>query len=90
MGQGGSPGVAGLMEGIFLVLSLLPFLMGWFSYDYLFPGKITDLVIMYWSMTLVRSRSREEGRLRIRRQYPAGGIFVIIVTITRVLESGML
>ncbi|MDD4136580.1 MAG: UbiA family prenyltransferase [Methanoregula sp.] len=77
--------MAGLMYGIFFVLTLLPFLMGWLGYDYLFLVVLADLWMIYCSLILVRSREIEEGRVQIRRLYLAWGIFVIVFAITRIL-----
>jgi geranylgeranylglycerol-phosphate geranylgeranyltransferase len=77
--------MAGLMYGIFFMLTLLPFLTGWLGYDYLFLIAITDLVMISCSLTLVRSRTIEEGRLQIRRLYLAWGLFVIVFAVTRIL-----
>ena len=77
--------IAGVMYGIFFLLTLLPFLAGWLSYDYLFLVAIMDLWMIYCSRALMRSRVIEEGRVQIRRLYLAWGIFVIVFAITRVL-----
>jgi len=77
--------IAGLMFVVFFVLTLLPFLMGWLGYDYLFLIAVTDLFMISCSLTLVRSRVIEEGRVQIRRLYLAWGIFVIVFAITRIL-----
>jgi len=77
--------IAGLMYGIFFLLTLLPFLAGWLSYDYLFLVAIMDLWMIFCSRALMRSRIIEEGRVQIRRLYLAWGIFVIVFAITRVL-----
>lgn len=77
--------MAGLMYGIFFVLTLLPFLTGWLGYDYLFLVAIMDIWMIWCSLILVRSRIIEEGRVQIRRLYLAWGIFVIVFAITRIL-----
>jgi geranylgeranylglycerol-phosphate geranylgeranyltransferase len=77
--------VAGLMYGIFFVLTILPFLTGWLGYDYLFLVAIMDLVMISCTITLVRSRVIEEGRVQIRRLYLAWGLFVIVFAVTRIL-----
>jgi len=77
--------VAGLMYGIFFLLTLLPFLAGWLGYDYLVLVAITDLVMISCALTLIRSRVIEEGRVQVRRLYLAWGIFVIVFAFTRIL-----
>jgi geranylgeranylglycerol-phosphate geranylgeranyltransferase len=76
---------AGLMYGIFFVLTIVPFLMGWLGYDYLVLVAIMDLVMISCVLTLARSRLIEEGRVQIRRLYLAWEIFVIVFAITRIL-----
>jgi geranylgeranylglycerol-phosphate geranylgeranyltransferase len=76
--------MSGVMFIIFFMLTLLPFLMGWLGYDYLFLIAVTDLWMIYCSLNLVRSRTIEEGRVQIRRLYLAWGLFVIVFTITTI------
>jgi geranylgeranylglycerol-phosphate geranylgeranyltransferase len=84
-GRGPAMTVAGLMYTIFFMLTLVPFLTGWLGYDYLFLVAITDLAMISCTLTLVRSRVIEEGRLQIRRLYLAWGLFVILFAFTRIL-----
>lgn len=77
--------VAGLMYGIFFVLTLLPFLAGWLGYDYLVPVAIMDMVMIYCVLVLMKSRVIGEGRVQVRRLYLAWGIFVIVFAVTRIL-----
>jgi geranylgeranylglycerol-phosphate geranylgeranyltransferase len=76
---------AGLMYLVFFVLTLVPFLMSWLGYDYLFLVAFMDLFMMYCATILVRSRVIEEGRLQIRQLYLTWGIFVIVFAATRIL-----
>lgn len=77
--------VAGLMYGIFFMLTLLPFLAGWLGYDYLIPVALMDLVMIPCAWILVRSRIIDEGRRQIRRLYLTWGIFVIVFAVIRIL-----
>jgi len=77
--------VAGIMYLVFFLVTLLPFLAGWFSYDYLILVAIMDLFMIHSSLILVRSRIIEEGRRQIRHLYLAWGFFVIVFAFTRVL-----
>jgi geranylgeranylglycerol-phosphate geranylgeranyltransferase len=76
--------IAGVMYFVFFALTLLPFLAGWLSYEYLFLVAIMDLFMIHCSRALMKSRIIEEGRVQIRRLYLAWGIFVIVFAITRV------
>jgi geranylgeranylglycerol-phosphate geranylgeranyltransferase len=77
--------MSGVLFMVFFMLTLLPFLMGWLGYDYLFLIAITDLFMISCSLNLVRSRTPEEGRLQVRRLYLAGGMFVIVFAFCRIL-----
>ncbi|MDD1682812.1 MAG: UbiA family prenyltransferase [Methanoregula sp.] len=77
--------ISGVPFMIFFILTLLPFLMGWLGYDYLFLIAIADLFMISCFLDLVRSRTPEEGRLQIRRLYLAWGIFVIVFAFLRIL-----
>lgn len=77
--------LAGLMYGIFFVLTPLPFLAGWLGYDYLFLVAIMDLFMIASAVDLLRSRVIDEGRARIRQLYLAWGIFVIVFAVTRIV-----
>jgi geranylgeranylglycerol-phosphate geranylgeranyltransferase len=84
-GRNSAMRMAGLMYLVFFVLTLVPFLMGWLGYDYLFLVAVMDIFMIYCAVTLVRSQAIEEGRLQIIRLYLAWGIFVIVFAITRIL-----
>lgn len=77
--------VAGIMYLAFFLVTLLPFLAGWFSYDYLLLVALMDLFMIHSSLILVRSGDIGEGRRQIRHLYLAWGFFVIVFAITRVL-----
>lgn len=77
--------VAGLMFGIFFALTLVPFLMGWYGYDYLVPAALIDLWMISCTLALMRSRTIDEGRVQIRRLYLSWGVLVIAVVISRVI-----
>jgi geranylgeranylglycerol-phosphate geranylgeranyltransferase len=77
--------ISGLMFGVFVLLTLLPFLMGWLGYDYLILIAITDLWMIFCSRNLMRCQMIEEGRVQIRRLYLAWGLFVFVFAVTRIL-----
>ncbi len=70
--------LSGAIFIIFIILSFLPFLMGWLGYVYLLLISVTDLCISYFSSRLLLSKTIEEGRIQIRRLYLAWGMFVAI------------
>lgn len=77
--------LSGLIFGVFVLLTLLPLLMGWLGYDYLLLVALTDLWMIVCSRDLVRCRTIEEGRVQVRRLYLGWGLFVFVFAITRVL-----
>lgn len=63
-----------------IVLSAIPFLLGWFTYIYTIPVGIMVLSIAYCTIRLLRSRG-SEGRKHIRNLYlgATAGILVFLV-----------
>ena len=70
--------LAGLLFGLFVLISLIPFLMGWLRSFLLFVFVPMDLAILYFASKLLASRRAEEGRMRIRQLYLSTIIFVIV------------
>ena len=60
----------------FILLTLLPFFMGWLGYSYLLLILAADLFMAYFSYRLIRSNTIEEGRSAIRQLYLTWGMFV--------------
>ena len=77
--------IAGVVFGVFCLLTLLPFALGWLGYDYLFFGAVMALwtISCWWKLS--RARTVDEGREQVRRLYLAWGLFVVVSVITRVL-----
>jgi geranylgeranylglycerol-phosphate geranylgeranyltransferase len=66
---------AGILA-IFILLTLIPFLMGWLGYSYLLLILAADLLMASFSYRLIRSSTIEEGRSAIRHLYLTWGMFV--------------
>jgi geranylgeranylglycerol-phosphate geranylgeranyltransferase len=77
--------VSSFLFALFVVVSFLPFVMGWFSSIYLLVFVPMDLVALYLVIKLVTSQTAEEGRTRLRQLYLAIVFFVIAFIIIRVL-----
>ena len=77
--------LSGVIFIIFIILSLLPFLMGWLGYVYLLLIVVTDLCISYLSSRLILSNTIEEGRIQIRRLYLTWGMFVAIFIFANII-----
>jgi len=61
---------------VFILLTFLPFLMGWLGYSYLLLILAADLLMARFSYRLIRSNTIEEGRSAIRHLYLTWGMFV--------------
>lgn len=77
--------VSGILFLLFIALTFVPLLLGWFGYLYLFLVVAADAGIAYCSLRLVRSTSGSEGGEMIRRLYLIWGIFVLAVIVTTFL-----
>ena len=77
--------LAGLLFGLFVLISLIPFLMGWLRSFLLFVFVPMDMAILYFASKLLASRRAEEGRMRIRQLYLSTIIFVIVFIAASVL-----
>ncbi|WP_440950738.1 UbiA family prenyltransferase [Methanosphaerula subterraneus] len=76
--------IAGVVFAAFCLLTLLPFVLGWLGYDYLFLGAVMDLWTISCWWRLARARTVDEGREQVRRLYLARGLFVVVSVITRI------
>ena len=69
--------LSGISFGLFILISMIPFLMGWLGSSLLFVFVPMYLAILYFASKLMMSRRAEEGRTRIRQLYLSTMIFVI-------------
>jgi len=67
-----------------ILLTLIPFLLEWFSVIYLIPIGIMDLAISYSSIKLIKSKN-EEGRKYIRWLYLGATCGLVLFLIMRLL-----
>ena len=70
---------------LFVIISFIPFIMGWLSNIYLFIFIPMDIVLLYFSIKLLTSQTIEEGHKIIRQLYLIIVIFVIAFVIFRIL-----
>lgn len=68
-----------------VILCLLPFLFGWFSFSYLIPILVMDVSIIYFSRKLINSKN-DEGRKFIRYIYLGATFGLIIFVMMKVLS----
>ena len=67
-----------------ILLSLIPFLLGWFNIVYLIPIAVMDLFIGYSTFRLVRSKD-EEGRKYIRLLYLGATFGLVVFLVMRMM-----
>ncbi len=67
---------------IFILLSFLPVILGLFGISYFIIITLTDILILFWGLNLIRSQTIKKGKMYIRRLYLSGifGIFLIIIS----------
>lgn len=61
--------ISGIIFVTATLISLVPFLLGWFGTGYLIIVSIIDIVVLYSTTRLLSSQTPEEGRLFMRRIY---------------------
>jgi len=67
-----------------VLLSLIPFVLGWFRLVYLIPIGIMDVAIAWPAFRLLRAKG-EEGRLLIRRIYLGATFGLVVFLIMRMM-----
>ena len=67
---------------IFIVLSFLPVIFNLFGVSYLFVISLTNIMILFWGIKLIKYQTIKEGRIYIRRLYLSGllGLLLIIIS----------
>lgn len=76
-GEGFAMKVSGLLFISFVLITFMPYVMGWIGQIYLLMVIPTDCVAMYLSIKLLRSRSVNEARKAKRQLYLCIIVFVI-------------
>ncbi|MHC1782255.1 MAG: UbiA family prenyltransferase [Anaerolineaceae bacterium] len=71
--------------GLVILLSFLPFLIGWLGLSYLVFILITDLVLVVFSVRLLKSQTPESGRAAMRGAYIGATLGIIGFLIGRFL-----
>ena len=61
--------VSGMLFGVVVVLTLVPVLLGETSLGYLIPITGMDVIILVFTMRMLKSQSPEEGRRAMRVMY---------------------
>lgn len=69
--------VSGFIFLAVIILSIVPFVLGWFNLIYLFPILVLDFFIAYSTLKLLKTED-DAGRIHIRRIY-LGGTFGLVI-----------
>ncbi|TDP88929.1 geranylgeranylglycerol-phosphate geranylgeranyltransferase [Halanaerobium saccharolyticum] len=68
---------------IFILLSFLPVIFDLFGISYFIIISLTNILILFWGIKLIKSKTIKKGRLYVRRLYFSGilGLLLIIFSI---------
>jgi len=77
--------VSGLLLVLFVALTLVPYLAGWLGLAYIAMVTVVDLAVAVIGLSLVRSDTTEEGRMRIRQLYITLTLFVVALIVSKFL-----
>ena len=68
---------------IFILLSFLPVIFDLFGISYFIIISLTNILILFWGIKLIKSQTIKKGRLYVRRLYLSGilGLLLIIFSI---------
>jgi geranylgeranylglycerol-phosphate geranylgeranyltransferase len=72
--------------GAVVLVSLLPYLIGWLGLSYLIFILVTDLVLAFFSVRLLRSRSPQEGRKAMRGAYLGATLGIVAFLAGRLIS----
>ena len=67
---------------IYVGLSFLPVILGLFGINYMIVISLTNILILFWGIKLMKSKTIKKGRIYIRRLYLSGitGLVLFIVS----------
>ncbi len=72
--------------GIVILLGLVPLITGWFGWSYLLFIGITDLLLVFFSYRLLRSKMPEEGRNAMRGVYIGATLAVVAFMLGQLIK----
>ena len=70
---------------IFIVLSFLPVIFNLFGVSYLFVISLTNIMILFWGIKLIKYQTIKEGRIYIRRLYLSGLLGLVLIIISMIV-----
>jgi geranylgeranylglycerol-phosphate geranylgeranyltransferase len=69
----------------FILISFIPYILGWVGQNYLLIVVVIDIVLLYFVARLLKSKTSSEGRKRVRQLYYTV-IFLLIAFIIGVIK----
>jgi len=78
--------VSGTLFTMFIGVSIIPCIANWLGTSYLILIVPTDLTLFYFTFRLLRSKTINEGQIRIRQLYLTLVLFIIIFMISRIIR----
>jgi geranylgeranylglycerol-phosphate geranylgeranyltransferase len=69
---------SGFFFALFVIISFLPFIMGWLKSSYLGIFVPMDLAVLYLALKLMKSKTIAEGRAKIRQLYLSTTFFIAV------------
>ena len=79
--------VSSFLFALFVVVSFIPFVMGWLGRIYLAVFVPMDLVLLYLTIKLLKSQTVQEGRVEIRRLYLIVTFSVVVLSLSAPFEK---
>jgi len=78
--------ISSVLYIIFILISFIPYIMGWFGQNYLILVAVIDIVLLYFVAMLLKSKTASEGRKRVRHLYYTV-LFLLIAFIIGVIQT---
>jgi len=72
---------------MFIGLSFLPVILGIFGISYLVIISVTNILILFWGIKLIKSQIIKEGRVYIRRLYLSGLFGLLLIIMSMIASS---
>ena len=85
MGRNKALKISFLLFIIYILLSFVPVILGIFGISYLIIISLTDIMILFWGIKLIKSQTIKEGRLYVRRLYLSGLLGFLLIIISMVV-----
>lgn len=70
---------------IFIALSLLPVILSLFGISYLIIISLTDMMILFWGVKLIKSQGIKDGRIYVKRLYLSGILGLLLIIVSRIV-----